>query len=131
MNKMQNNPLKDLQTNAFTTCEWNFEKLYNATHPNGTRGNLYLDMLTEEFNELKAEKGCTAEEFKELCDVIWCAIMYAIERGYPLNEGMNELVREYSSKFYDAEGNYNPQYREDGKLLKGSGFKKADFDQFF
>ena len=68
---------------------------------------------------------------KELCDLIWVCVQYANVCGYDLERGMNELVSEYSSKFYDSEGNYNPQFREDGKLLKGTGFKKANFEQFF
>lgn len=92
---------------------------------------LYREFITEEYNELLAEKPCTANDFKELCDLIWVCIQYANACGYDLEKGMNELVTEYSSKFYDSEGNYNPQFREDGKLLKGTGFKKANFDQFF
>lgn len=92
---------------------------------------LYREFITEEYNELLAEKPCTANDFKELCDLLWVCIQYANACGYDLEKGMNELVTEYSSKFYDSEGNYNPQFREDGKLLKGTGFKKANFDQFF
>lgn len=92
---------------------------------------LYREFITEEYKELLAEKPCTANDFKELCDLLWVCIQYANACGYDLEKGMNELVTEYSSKFYDSEGNYNPQFREDGKLLKGTGFKKANFDQLF
>ena len=44
---------------------------------------------------------------------------------------MKELIKEYSSKLWDNEGNFCATFREDGKLLKGTGFKKANFDQFF
>lgn len=113
------------------SAKWFLTVLFEDTHPKGTSGNLYGALLKEEFKEWCAEKGGTPEDFKELCDVLWCCFMYAIEQNYPLEDGMAELTREYESKFRDAEGNYKPIFREDGKLLKGSGFKKADFTKFF
>ena len=46
-------------------------------------------------------------EMKELCDLIWVCVQYANAWGYDLEAGMNELLKEYSSKFYDSEGNYS------------------------
>lgn len=92
---------------------------------------LYREFITEEYNELLAEKPCTANDFKELCDLIWVCIQYANVCGYDLIGGMKELIKEYSSKLWDDEGNFCATFREDGKLLKGTGFKKANFDQFF
>lgn len=92
---------------------------------------LYSKCIAEEFKEFLLERSGTPNEMKELCDLIWVCVQYANARGYDLEAGMNELLKEYSSKFYDSDGNYNPQFREDGKLLKGTGFKKANFEQFF
>lgn len=105
-----------------------------ATHENRNNRDLrslYIEWINEEHKELLAEKPSTPNDMKELCDLLWVCIQYANACGYDLEKGMNELVSEYSSKFYDSEGNYNPQFREDGKLLKGTGFKKANFEQFF
>lgn len=105
-----------------------------ATHENrNTRDlrSLYIEWINEEHKELLAEKPSTPNDMKELCDLLWVCIQYANACGYDLEKGMNELVSEYSSKFYDSDGNYNPQFRADGKLLKGTGFKKANFEQFF
>lgn len=105
-----------------------------ATHENqNTRDlrSLYIEWINEEHKELLAEKPSTPNDMKELCDLLWVCIQYANACGYDLEKGMNELLKEYSSKFYDSEGNYNPQFRADGKLLKGTGFKKANFEQFF
>lgn len=105
-----------------------------ATHENqNTRDlrSLYIEWINEEHKELLAEKPSTPNDMKELCDLLWVCIQYANACGYDLEKGMNELLKEYSSKFYDSKGNYNPQFREDGKLLKGTGFKKANFEQFF
>lgn len=92
---------------------------------------LYSKCIAEEFKEFLDEPVGTPNEMKELCDLIWVCVQYANACGYNLEAGMRELLKEYSSKFYDSEGNYNPQFREDGKLLKGTGFKKANFEQFF
>lgn len=92
---------------------------------------VYSKCIAEEFKEFLKERSGTPNEMKELCDLIWVCVQYANAWGYDLEAGMNELLKEYSSKFYDSEGNYNPQFREDGKLLKGTGFKKANFEQFF
>lgn len=100
-------------------------------HPNGASEGLYSKLIQEEFAEWDLEKEGTPNDFKELCDLIWVCVMYAIQNGYPLEKGMSELMREFDSKFYDKDGNHKPQYREDGKLLKGEGFKKADFEKFF
>ncbi len=107
-------------------------KRTNQTAPYTRRlKQLYQACIIEEFNEFIQENADTPNDMKELCDLIWVCVQYANVCGYDLERGMNELVSEYSSKFYDSEGNYNPQFREDGKLLKGTGFKKANFEQFF
>lgn len=92
---------------------------------------LYSKCIAEEFKEFLDEPVGTPNEMKELCDLIWVCVQYANACGYNLEAGMRELLKEYSSKFYDAHGNYNPTFRSDGKLLKGTGFKKADFNKFF
>lgn len=104
----------------------------------GNNSKLYKDYATlyslcieEEFKEFLEEPVGTPNEMKELCDLIWVCVQYANACGYNLEAGMRELLNEYSSKFYDAHGNYNPTFRSDGKLLKGAGFKKADFNKFF
>ena len=91
--------------------------------------SIYIEFIEEEFKELLAEKPSTPNDFKELCDLIWVCVQYANACGYDLEAGMNELVKEYYSKLYDSEGNFNPKYREDGKLLKGDNFKKANFEK--
>lgn len=92
---------------------------------------LYRKCISEEFNELLDEDPSTPEDMKELCDLIWVCIQYANACGYDLEAGFKELLSEYTSKFYDAHGNYNPTFRADGKLLKGAWFKKANFNKFF
>lgn len=118
--------MKDLQREL--------NKLFQITHPNASGSDLeslYKRLITEEYKELTDESSGTPEDFKELCDLLWVCIQYANACGYDLEAGMQELIKEYKSKFYTKEGKYQPLYREDGKLLKNTGFKKADFGIFF
>lgn len=105
--------------------------LFKITH-SGDQSDLkliYRKCISEEFNELLDEGSNTHEDFKELCDLIWVCVQYANACGYDIEAGMNELIKEYSSKLWDDEGNFCATYREDGKLLKGDHFKKANFDK--
>lgn len=105
--------------------------LFKITH-SGDQSDLklvYRKCISEEFNELLDENSNTHEDFKELCDLIWVCVQYANACGYDIEAGMNELIKEYSSKLWDDEGNFCATYREDGKLLKGDHFKKANFEK--
>lgn len=105
--------------------------LFKITH-SGDQSDLklaYRKYISEEFNELLNEDSNTHEDFKELCDLIWVCVQYANACGYDIEAGMNELIKEYSSKLWDDEGNFCATYREDGKLLKGDHFKKANFEK--
>ena len=88
---------------------------------------LYRKLINEEMQEFIVEPNGTPEQFKELCDLLWVIVQFANQMGYHLESGMRALVEEYRSKFYTADGRYQPLFREDGKLLKNTGFKKADF----
>ena len=121
----------DQQINVLSEFMKRMKHLYDAAHPNGAPKDLYDDLIVEEFNEWIEEREGTPDDFKELCDLIWVCVMRAIQCDYPLEEGMEELTKEFNSKFLDKDGNFNPKYREDGKLLKGDGFKKANFEKFF
>lgn len=105
--------------------------LFKITH-SGDQSDLkliYRKCISEEFNEFLDEDSNTHEDFKELCDLIWVCVQYANACGYDIEAGMNELIKEYSSKLWDDEGNFCATYREDGKLLKGDHFKKANFEK--
>nr|DAW23341.1 MAG TPA: MAZG-LIKE NUCLEOSIDE TRIPHOSPHATE PYROPHOSPHOHYDROLASE [Caudoviricetes sp.] len=105
--------------------------LFKITH-SGDQSDLklvYRKCISEEFNELLDENSNTHKDFKELCDLIWVCVQYANACDYDIESGMNELIKEYSSKLWDDEGNFCATYREDGKLLKGDHFKKANFEK--
>lgn len=110
------------------------DQCFTATHGeerNHDLACLYNDLINEEFEEFQDEPIDCPNDMKELCDLIWVSVQYANAMGYDLELGMRELLKEYSSKFYDEHKQFHPTYNEKGKLLKGKGFKKADFDKFF
>lgn len=86
---------------------------------------LYQNLIKEEFTEfIWADHD--SDKLKELCDLMWVCIMYGLARGWKLQGALKALVQEYKSKFYTADGKLEPLYREDGKLMKNTGFKKMD-----
>lgn len=97
---------------------------------NAENQHLYAALIMEEYDEWKEaflDDHPADLEFKELCDLMWVILQYANQRGWNMTVGMNRLISEYMSKFYTSDGKYEPLFREDGKLLKNTGFQKADF----
>lgn len=107
------------------------KRFFNLMHPNGCSAALYVGLIAEEYVEWSDEGFGTAGDFKESRDCSWVHDMYEIQQGYDTPEGIRLLMNELLSKFYTADGKFEPLYREDGKLLKNTGFKKANFQQFF
>lgn len=117
--------MKDIQSQL--------SKLFNLTHANQKMSKeqlckLYQDLITEEYCEFIVEKDPN-NKFKEAMDVIWCVLQYCNAQGWDAHKGMEELIKEYKSKFYTKEGKFQPLYRTDGKLQKNTGFIKADFSK--
>ena len=116
-----------------TTLKFLLRQTHGQDTNLGSKENcdLYNKLCVEEFREFQQalEFEGEAEQFKELCDTLWVLIQFANCKGWDLTKGMTALVKEYSSKFYTADGEYQPLFREDGKLLKNTGFKKANFKE--
>lgn len=116
-----------------TTLKFLLRQTHGKDANLGSKENcdLYNKLCVEEFREFQQalEFQGEAEQFKELCDTLWVLIQFANCKGWDLTKGMAALVDEYSSKFYTADGEYQPLFREDGKLLKNTGFKKANFKE--
>lgn len=102
---------------------------------------LYRTLISEE--KLEVEDACAsyavndskdnkAHVLKEICDLLWVTIGLAIHydfKGIDIRDGMVLLLREFASKMQNSNGDFEPEYREDGKLLKGKYYQKADFTQ--
>jgi hypothetical protein len=116
-----------------TTLKFLLRQTHGQNANLGSKENceLYNKLCIEEFWELQLALRYEgeAEQFKELCDVLWVLIQFANCKGWDLTKGMTALANEYNSKFYTADGEYQPLLREDGKLLKNTGFKKANFKE--
>lgn len=116
-----------------TTLKFLLRQTHGQDANLGSKENceLYNKLCVEEFREFQQalEFEGEAEQFKELCDTLWVLIQFANCKGWNLTKGMTALVKEYSSKFYTSDGEYQPLFREDGKLLKNTGFKKANFKE--
>lgn len=65
---------------------------------------------------------------KELADVLYVTIGYAVTFGLPLKEVFAEVHKSNMSKL-GPDG--KPIYREDGKVLKGPDYKEPDLEKYF
>lgn len=82
-------------------------------------------LIVEECNEvLEALDGDDIVEVaSELADLVYVVAGTALAYGIPLDEVFAEVHRANMSKLGE---DGKPVYREDGKVLKGKGFKPAD-----
>ena len=69
-----------------------------------------------------------ADLTKKIADNIYVLVGTAVVLGLPLKEAFAEVHRSNMSKLGE---NGKPIYREDGKVLKGPNYTKADIQQFF
>ena len=100
-----------------------------------TRG-VQHKLIVEEFKEfLEAEgmlfmHGRNHQEnaLKELADLVYVCYQYAENMGWFLDEALNRVHESNMSKL-GADG--KPIYREDGKVLKGPGYKPPDLSDLF
>lgn len=101
---------------------------------------LRMRLLREEFEEVMEElkallKARDANEtietyrllLKELCDLRYVTEGAAVVFGLPIDDAYVEVHRSNMSKL-GPDG--QPMHREDGKVLKGPDYFKADMDKF-
>ena len=84
----------------------------------------------EEFLEAHAEavthlqnKRAREHALKELTDLVYVAYQYAAAAGWDLDEA---LTRVHVSNLSKLDDNLRPIKREDGKVMKGPNYKKAN-----
>lgn len=83
---------------------------------------LYADLVCEELLEAGNELPGTASELKEVCDLLWVTIGYALSCGYDLEQAFNEVVRSNMSKLVDGQCVKDAN----GKVMKGPNYSPAD-----
>ena len=86
---------------------------------------LRLDLIAEEFSELKAAvgEGNLVEIADALTDILYVTYGAAHAFGIPIDECFEEVQRSNMSKL-DIDG--RPIFREDGKVIKGPNYSKPD-----
>ena len=95
--------------------------------------DLQLDLIAEESNEffeacheLYKDQHSTAKQadaLKELADLVFVCYQFAAAFGIDLDTAMRRIYESNMSKL-GADG--KPIYREDGKVLKGPNYKRAN-----
>ena len=119
-----------------------FREAYNQEMQDGFVANgfikeqlfdLQLDLIAEESNEffeacheLYKDQHSTAKQtdaLKELADLVFVCFQFAAAFGLDLDTAMRRVFESNMSKL-GADG--KPIYREDGKVLKGPNYKRAN-----
>ena len=85
--------------------------------------NLASGLIVEELQEFAQEEPNTAQELKELCDLLYVVYSYGARIGYDMNTAFNLVHASNMSKLGD---DGKPIYREDGKVLKGPNYTPPD-----
>ena len=89
------------------------------------------DLIVEEFKEFLEADGMMfrhghnvqCETLKELADLVYVCYQYAENMHWFLDEALNRVHQSNMSKLGE---DGKPIYREDGKVLKGPGYKPPD-----
>ena len=100
-----------------------------------TRG-VQHKLIVEEFKEFLESEGmmfrhghnAQTEALKELADLVYVCYQYAENMGWFLDEALNRVHESNMSKLGE---DGKPIYREDGKVLKGPGYKPPDLSDLF
>lgn len=116
----------------------------NATLESGKELKLRLDLITEEFEEVR--KACVDAVFaqgansgvvpkknladitKELCDLLYVTYGFARTFNLPIEAAFNRVHESNMSKLGE---DGKPVYRQDGKVLKGSNYWYPDLEGLF
>ena len=104
--------------NAFDqpTCD-----KYPSKHTINKLKALRTKLITEEYEEVlnAIEKGTPDEVLKELCDLVYVCVGFAVTYGWSFDTAFNRVHASNMSKLGE---NGEPLYREDGKVSKSSTY---------
>ena len=100
-------------------------------NPGRIQRNQQKDLIVEEFKEFLEADGMMCrhgqnvqeETLKELADLVYVCYQYAENMHWFLDEALNRVHVSNMSKLGE---DGKPIYREDGKVLKGPGYKPPD-----
>ena len=109
-----------------------FRGKYNLQNsPGRTQRAHQKNLIVEEFKEcleadgfmFKHGQNVQEECLKELADLVYVCYQYAANMTLFLDEALNRVHQSNMSKLGE---DGKPIYREDGKVLKGPGYKPPD-----
>ena len=89
--------------------------------------NLYLKLITEEYEELLNSKY-REEELDACLDLIWVVLGYCYMRGYDVEGGWKEVARSNLDKIDKVTGKVKK--RDDGKVLKPNDWQPPKLETF-
>jgi hypothetical protein len=101
-----------------------FRKVYGCLDGKAHR-NLQKTLIDEEWSEFHEAFHFESEDdqLKELGDLVYVCIQYALSQGWDLNEAMDRIHKSNMSKL-GPDG--KPVKRFDGKLIKGPNYQPPD-----
>ena len=109
-----------------------FRTKYRIKNSHGrTHTSRQKNLIVEEFKEFLEADGflfrhgheVQLECLKELADLVYVCYQYAENMNWFLDEALNRVHESNMSKLGE---DGKPIYREDGKVLKGPGYKPPD-----
>jgi predicted HAD superfamily Cof-like phosphohydrolase len=92
--------------------------------------DLYKRLITEEIAEFWEADGINddTERLDAVFDIIWVLVGYAHARGWDINKAWDEGAKSNLVKIDPETGHV--RRRDDGKILKPTGWKEPNFKQF-
>jgi len=104
--------------------------------PDRSTRSCQKNLIVEEFKEFLEAEGslfrehpdAQEETLKELADLVYVCYQYAENMGWFLDEALDRVHKSNMSKLGE---DGKPIYREDGKVLKGPGYKPPDLSDLF
>lgn len=87
---------------------------------------LYADLIKEEFKEWVNECTGTADDLKELSDLVYVTYGYALSMGWDLDEAVRRVHENNMGRMYQPDGTI--KRREDGKIIKNKDYPKVNLE---
>ena len=93
--------------------------------------NLRLDLIEEEYNELKqavySHDGTMTDVADALCDILYVTYGMAHACGIDIEECFREVHQSNMSKLGE---DGKPLYREDGRVIKGPNYRAPKLEKY-
>ena len=86
--------------------------------------NLYLRLITEEYQELMLDAQTEVEELKELADLVYVIYGYANAKGYDLEKALERVHENNLGRCFQPDRTI--LRREDGKIIKNKAYPNVD-----